>query len=157
MTETRTVHDPFLGKDVEVSNNLVDRLRGKYAVGPMQPNGEPEFGWRQLETSPVQHEAAAEIEKLRADLNLCRAERDAADEVSRTAERLVGALQIRLKGAIDFLRPFAALGPVCDHFHRPQIQAICSWTIKGEFQLGPTAGDCRAAHDFIEAVEAKKS
>jgi heterodisulfide reductase subunit C len=29
------------------------------------PNGEPEFGWRQFETPPIQHEAAAEIERLR--------------------------------------------------------------------------------------------
>lgn len=156
MTETRTVHDPFFGKDVEVSNNLVDRLRGKYACGPMLPNGEPEFGWRQFETAPVQHEAAAEIEKLRADLDLCRAERDAADQVSLTARRLVAAMDARLNEAIDLLRPLAALGPVCDHFKRLQSKPICSWTIKGEFQTGPTAADCRAAHDFIEAIEAEK-
>ena len=66
MTETRTVHDPFHNKDVEVSDRLVDRLRGKYACGPMLPNGEPEFGWRQCKTSPIQHEAADEIEKLQA-------------------------------------------------------------------------------------------
>lgn len=44
MEATRTVHDPFLGKDVEISDSLIDRLRGKYAQGPMLPNGEPEFG-----------------------------------------------------------------------------------------------------------------
>lgn len=69
MSETRTVHDPFLGEDVEVSNKLVDRLRGKYAQGPMLPNGEPEFGWRQFQTPPIQHEAATEIERLQAMLN----------------------------------------------------------------------------------------
>lgn len=68
MTETRTVHDPLLGKDVQISNALVDRLRGKYASGPTMPNGEPEFGWRHFETAPIQHEAAAEIERLRAAL-----------------------------------------------------------------------------------------
>jgi hypothetical protein len=68
MTETRTIHDPFLGKDVQINDSLVDRLRGKYAVGPTTPNGEPEFGWRQRETSPISHEAAAEIERLRTAL-----------------------------------------------------------------------------------------
>lgn len=69
MTETRTVHDPFLGKDVQVSNRrLVDRLRGKYANGPTMANGEPEFGWREFPTPPIQHEAADEIEGLRLEL-----------------------------------------------------------------------------------------
>jgi hypothetical protein len=73
MNETRTVHDPFLGKDVEVSDRLVDRLRGKYAHGPTMENGEPEFGWREFKTPPIQHEAAAEIERLRAELKLAQA------------------------------------------------------------------------------------
>lgn len=64
MTETRTVRDPFLGKDVQVSNKLTDRLRGRYACGPTLPNGEPEFGWRQHEAVPIQIEAAKEIERL---------------------------------------------------------------------------------------------
>jgi hypothetical protein len=62
--ETRTVHDPFTGQDVQVSNRLVDRLRGKYASGPHLPNGRPEFGWRQFEAPPIQHEAANRIEEL---------------------------------------------------------------------------------------------
>lgn len=64
MSETRTVHDPFLGKDVQVSDSLVDRLRGRYAQGPTMPNGEPEFGWRQFPTPPIQVAAADEIERL---------------------------------------------------------------------------------------------
>lgn len=68
MSETRKVHDPFLGKDVQVSDRLVDRLRGKYASGPHLPNGLPEFGWRQFQAPPIQHEAAAEIERLRKAL-----------------------------------------------------------------------------------------
>lgn len=64
MTETRAVHDPFLGETVQVSARLVDRLRGRYACGPMLPNGEPEFGWRQFDTPPIQHEAADEIDRL---------------------------------------------------------------------------------------------
>jgi hypothetical protein len=69
---TCTVHDPFTGKDVQVSNRLTDRLRGKYAVGPVQPNGEPEFGWRQHEVPPIQIEAAAHIEALEAALREAR-------------------------------------------------------------------------------------
>jgi hypothetical protein len=62
--ETHIVHDPFLKRDVEVSSKLTDRLRGKYASGPTMPNGEPEFGWRQFETPPIQHEAADAIDSL---------------------------------------------------------------------------------------------
>jgi len=64
MAETRKIHDPFLGKEVEITSRLTDRLRGKYASGPTMPNGEPEFGWRQFETPPIQHEAAKHIERL---------------------------------------------------------------------------------------------
>lgn len=64
MSETRTVHDPFLGRPVEVSNRLVDRLRGRYANGPTVPGGEPEFGWREFPTPPIQREAADELDRL---------------------------------------------------------------------------------------------
>ncbi len=64
MSEYRTIHDPFLGKDVQISDNLTDRLRGKYANGPMLPNGEPEFGWHQFDTPPIQHRAADRIDAL---------------------------------------------------------------------------------------------
>lgn len=64
----RTVHDPFTGQNVQISNRLVDRLRGKYASGPHLPNGNPEFGWRQFQAPPIQHEAAARIEVLEAAL-----------------------------------------------------------------------------------------
>jgi hypothetical protein len=66
MTETRDVQDPFIGKTVQVNNDLVKRLRGQYAVGPTLENGEPEFGWRQMPTVPIQVEAAERIEKLQA-------------------------------------------------------------------------------------------
>jgi hypothetical protein len=65
-TERRTIRDPFIGKDVEISNRLTDRLRGKYANGPTMPNGEPEFGWRVFPTPPIQHQAADEIDSLLA-------------------------------------------------------------------------------------------
>lgn len=66
--ETRIVHDPFTGADVHVSDRLVDRLRGKYASGPHLPSGKPEFGWRQFQAPPIQHEAAARIEALEAQV-----------------------------------------------------------------------------------------
>jgi hypothetical protein len=75
--ETRTVHDPFTGHDVQISNRLVDRLRGKYASGPHLPNGRPEFGWRQFEAPPIQHEAAERIEELEAMLLELRSDLDA--------------------------------------------------------------------------------
>jgi len=61
---TRTIHDPFLNKTVEISNRLTDRLRGRYANGPTMPNGEPEFGWHEFPTPPIQQEAADEIDRL---------------------------------------------------------------------------------------------
>jgi hypothetical protein len=64
--ESRTEFDPFLSKRVEISNGLVDRLRGKYANGPTMPNGQPEFGWTYLETSAIKTEAADRIETLEA-------------------------------------------------------------------------------------------
>lgn len=69
MAETVEIHDPFLGRKVTISTKLTNRLQGKYACGPTMDNGEPEFGWRQFEVPPVQHEAAAEIERLRGCLH----------------------------------------------------------------------------------------
>lgn len=66
MEESRTIRDPFLNKDVQISNRLTDRLRGRYANGPTLANGEPEFGWREFQTAPIQHEAATEIDRLTA-------------------------------------------------------------------------------------------
>lgn len=69
--QTRTVHDPFHGKDVQISDKLTDRLRGKYACGPILANGEPEFGWQQMPRIPIQIEAAEIIEavtKLRDEI-----------------------------------------------------------------------------------------
>jgi hypothetical protein len=48
-----------------MNDELTDRLRGKYQIGPHMPNGDPEFGWNQFEAPPIQHEAATEIERLR--------------------------------------------------------------------------------------------
>ena len=68
MTDTYQLTDPFHGKVVEISNKLTDRLRGRYASGPTMPDGEPEFGWREFPVPPIQVEAAAEIERLQAEL-----------------------------------------------------------------------------------------
>lgn len=72
VAETHKIHDPFLNKEVEISSRLTDRLRGRYASGPTMKNGEPEFGWRQFETPPIQHEAA-EIERLHKALTQAEA------------------------------------------------------------------------------------
>lgn len=70
LSETRTIHDPFIGKTVEIRNDLTKRLRGIYASGPTLANGEPEFGWRKMaEPPPIQVEAAEEIDRLRSALN----------------------------------------------------------------------------------------
>lgn len=68
MADFREVFDPFLGETVEVSDKLTDRLRGRYAQGPTMANGEPEFGWREFPTPPIQHEAAAALEGVEFDL-----------------------------------------------------------------------------------------
>lgn len=68
MKDTYEIRDPFTNEAVQVSNALTDRLRGRYAVGPTMPDGEPEFGWRTHETPPIQHEAAKEIAEQRAQI-----------------------------------------------------------------------------------------
>jgi hypothetical protein len=64
MTDARTIYDPFLGKDVVIVDRLTNRLRGNYACGPHLPNGRPEFGFRQFQAPPIQHEAAAVLDAL---------------------------------------------------------------------------------------------
>lgn len=66
MAETRQIFDLYHNKTVSIRNDLVLRLRGRYANGPTLANGEPEFGWNEFPTPPIQHEAAHEIERLRA-------------------------------------------------------------------------------------------
>lgn len=56
--------------------DLVDRLKCRYACGPIMANGEPEFGWREMGGKPITHtlptplmlEASEEVRKLRAAL-----------------------------------------------------------------------------------------
>lgn len=44
---------------------LINRLRGKYSMGPHLPNGDPEFGWRQFQATPINLEAANALEAQR--------------------------------------------------------------------------------------------
>lgn len=94
MSETRTVFDPFDGKVVSVRNDLILRLRGRYATGPTLPNGEPEFGWREFPTPPIQHEAAARIEELAASLSRMR---EALEPFVRWIEEIDGSDLRRLE------------------------------------------------------------
>jgi hypothetical protein len=56
-----------------VKQGLVDRLRGQYRIGPHLPNGDPEFGWRQYQATPINIEAADEIVRLRKENGYLRA------------------------------------------------------------------------------------
>ena len=57
-------------------NDITERLRGKYPIGPRGADGEPEFGWRCFATPPIQHEAADEIESLRTRIEELEAAQD---------------------------------------------------------------------------------
>ena len=81
MAATRTVHDPFIGKAVQISDRLSDRLRGRYACGPTMANGEPELGWRQMPQIPIQLEAADRLDKVEALL------RDIDDQLINTPDK----------------------------------------------------------------------
>lgn len=48
---------------------LVKRLRGQYGIGPENPSGEPEMGYRAFFVPPIQIEAADEIARLTNKLN----------------------------------------------------------------------------------------
>lgn len=48
-------------------SDITNRLRGKYPLGPIGEDGEPEFGWRQFDRTtlpPIHGEAADEIDRL---------------------------------------------------------------------------------------------
>lgn len=52
----------------ETEMNLIERLRGKYPVGPILENGEPEYGYRHFDNlPPISAEAADELERLSAE------------------------------------------------------------------------------------------
>ena len=85
----RAIESALLSKlRTPVADDLIHRLRCKYAMGPMI-DGEPEFGWRDCSgpapegmrlPSPIMLEAAAAIERLSAQLREC-AETLGADQI----------------------------------------------------------------------------
>lgn len=77
---------------------LLKRLRGQYPIGPELPNGEPEFGWRQLPATPIMIEAAEEIEALLARV----------EELEAQAKRL-GALPESDKRQLADFKAFLGL------------------------------------------------
>lgn len=47
------IREPEISEEtVKAARDLSNRLRGRYAVGPIMPNGEPEFGYRQFDKMP---------------------------------------------------------------------------------------------------------
>lgn len=60
-----------------MSEKITDRLRCRYALGPIMPNGEPEFGWRDFSgpalegmvlPTPIMLEAAKAIDAKDAEI-----------------------------------------------------------------------------------------
>lgn len=107
MAETRKIKDPFTGQQAEISARLIDRLQGRYAVGPTLPNGEPEFGWREFEVPPIQKEAAATISRLKAEVERLEINREVVtlDMVAIIEER---------DGLRKALEPFVELAAYFD-------------------------------------------
>ncbi|MEJ7805013.1 MAG: hypothetical protein WKG03_03705 [Telluria sp.] len=72
-----------------MTTDLVGRLRGTYSVGPIQANGEPEFGHRNLFegtgiTPPaIDLEAADRIEQLEAELAAAKLDADRLTTLER--------------------------------------------------------------------------
>jgi hypothetical protein len=90
-------------------SNLVDRLRGKYPVGPTVGDCEPEFGYRYFEgLPPINAEAADEIERLAAEVSkykeayaVCARALVLCDSTDRDAPVLNGELWSRARQVID--------------------------------------------------------
>lgn len=85
---------------------LIERLRGKYPIGPIQEDGEPEFAYRVFDGLPPIHaEAADELERL-TERNkklerVCEAAKkyiQARDDIERFA--LICYRQTKLREAI---------------------------------------------------------
>jgi hypothetical protein len=89
MAAVREVYDPLFRKTVRISDRIGDRLRGRYACGPTLENGEPEFGWREFETPPIQHEAAVIIDALRAALKQIADDPLASDASKEVANKAI--------------------------------------------------------------------
>lgn len=97
--------------------DLANRLRGKYAKGPILPNGEPEFGYRLFTTMPdgsafpaIHFEAADAIDALLTARQEAEAQLAAAREALEEAARVAaGPDYPALRAAIERTR--AALAP----------------------------------------------
>lgn len=75
-----------------------------------------------------------------------------------TAQKRIIALQDEmLSEALLILKPFAALGDICDHFNRAPDRTICNWKIGGVQESGPTARECRAARDFLKVAQTSRA
>jgi len=82
------------------SDKLTDRLRGNYAMGPHMPNGDPEFGWKQFQASPICHEAAQYIERLE-NLVQCLIENDPDDAIADGGHVVLGLWRHDAKRALQ--------------------------------------------------------
>lgn len=77
------------------------------------PNGEPEFGWRQYETAPIQHKAADRIEALEAALREIARPTYGTEINDTDAERadLLGRHLVRFQRiALEALKPELSKG-----------------------------------------------
>lgn len=83
--------------------DLINRLRGRYEVGPKLTNGEPEFGHRQFDPNfiaPIQLEAAETIEHLRKELRMAKG---AVSSLSQAFMHLRKA-EMKLRDQIELMR-----------------------------------------------------
>jgi hypothetical protein len=85
-----------------IVDRLTDRLVGKYACGPTMANGEPEFGYRQFETAPVQHEAAAHILGLETSLHAAEQSLVALKADNERLREALAKLKIVVSGGLCY-------------------------------------------------------
>lgn len=110
-TPTDTPH-PTSETELREAADLSNRLRGRYAVGPRLPSGEPEFGYREFKAMPngapfpaIHGEAADMIDALLERIKTLEGERDEAEShralYAKTLYRLNDTLQNVLDGVED--------------------------------------------------------
>ncbi len=148
MSETHTIHDPFLKQDVEVSSKLTDRLRGKYACGPIMPNGEPEFGWRQFETPPVQHEAATALEAQAKEIEVLKQSLDDVVNVDNS-------LAQQLRKSIESNAALKSRAETAERRVADLTDYIKSWTSPSEMRQRAgemTAQEVRTVQAILSAI-----
>lgn len=59
---------------------LAHRLTGHYPIGPIGPDGQPEFGFREFPTAPIFHEASAALRQLLTERRALRAKAEALEK-----------------------------------------------------------------------------